>query len=308
MKPALEPVLRLGVFAAMFAVMALWEALAPRRRLVVGRVRRWPRNLALVILDNVCLRALFPTAAIGVALVAEARGWGIFAALPVPRWLAFGASLILLDLAIYTQHVLFHLVPPLWRLHRVHHADPDFDVTTGVRFHPGEIVLSLLIKFAVIIALGAPAGAVFAFELILNATALFNHANARLPMWLDRWLRLVVVTPDMHRVHHSVIRRETDSNFGFNLPWWDRLFGTYRAAPEAGQAGMRIGLEEFADPAELALWRTLLQPFRNPNIQMAGPGALPPAESRGGASGLDSLVNAPPPNWRRSRSRPPAAR
>ncbi len=269
MTPALEPALRLGVFATVFAVMAAWEALAPRRRLAVGRGRRWPRNLALVILDTMIVRALFPTAAIGVAMLAAAHGWGIFAALPAPpgmglRWLAFGVSLLLLDLAIYAQHVLFHLVPPLWRLHRVHHADPDFDVTTGVRFHPGEIVLSLLIKFAVIIALGVPATAVFAFEIILNATSLFNHANARLPARSERWLRLILVTPDMHRVHHSVIRRETDSNFGFNLPWWDRLFGTYRAAPEAGQEGMRIGLDEFADPRELALWRTLLQPARNP--------------------------------------------
>ncbi len=269
MTPALEPALRLGVFATVFAVMAAWEALAPRRRLAVGRGRRWPRNLALVILDTMIVRALFPTAAIGVAMLAAAHGWGIFAALPAPpgmglRWLAFGVSLLLLDLAIYAQHVLFHLVPPLWRLHRVHHADPDFDVTTGVRFHPGEIVLSLLIKFAVILALGGPATAVFTFEIILNATSLFNHANARLPARLDRWLRLILVTPDMHRVHHSVIRRETDSNFGFNLPWWDRLFGTYRAAPEAGQEGMRIGLDEFADPRELALWRTLLQPARNP--------------------------------------------
>ena len=262
MNAALEPMLRLGVFATMFAVMAVWEILAPQRRPVIGRARRWPRNLALVVLDTAILRALFPTAAVGVAMLAASRGWGFFAVLPAPRWLVFGASLLLLDLAIYAQHVVFHLVPPLWRLHRVHHADPDFDVTTGVRFHPGEIVLSLLIKFAVIILLGAPAGAVFAFEIILNATSLFNHANVRLPTRLDRWLRLILVTPDMHRVHHSVIRRETDSNFGFNLPWWDRLFGTYRAAPAAGQEGIRIGLDEFANPAELALWRTLLQPFR----------------------------------------------
>lgn len=262
MTSALEPILRFGAFAAVFAAMALWEVLVPRRRLRVGRLRRWPRNLALIVLDTFLLRTLFPLSAVGIAMLARAHGIGFFALWPAPRWIAFGVSFLLLDLAIYAQHVVFHLVPALWRLHRVHHADPDFDVTTGIRFHPGEIILSLLIKFALILALGAPAGAVVAFEIVLNATSLFNHANAKLPPWLDRRLRLVLVTPDMHRVHHSVLRRETDSNFGFNLPWWDRLFGTYRATPEGGAEGMRIGLDAFADPAELALWRTLLQPFR----------------------------------------------
>jgi sterol desaturase/sphingolipid hydroxylase (fatty acid hydroxylase superfamily) len=167
-----------------------------------------------------------------------------------------------LDLAIYAQHVAFHKAPLLWRLHRMHHADPDFDVTTGVRFHPFEILISMLIKIAVVIALGIPPVAVIAFEVVLNATSMFNHGNVAMPSWLDRALRAIVVTPDMHRVHHSVDARETDSNFGFNLSWWDRLFRTYRAAPQAGHAGMTIGLPTFRDRAELRLDRLLTQPFR----------------------------------------------
>ncbi len=259
---AREMAVRLGVFGAILAVMALWEIVAPRRQPVIGRLSRWPRHFALIVLDTVIVRALFPLSAVGAAFWAESHRFGLFGVWSAPGWLAFGASFLLLDLTIYAQHVLFHLSPLLWRLHRVHHADPDFDVTTGIRFHPGEMLLSLAIKCVAIIALGAPAGAVAAFEIVLNATSLFNHANARLPAPLDHLLRRIVVTPDMHRIHHSVIRRETDSNFGFNLPWWDWLFGTYRAAPALGQEGMQIGLAEFSDPAELALWRILLQPLR----------------------------------------------
>jgi sterol desaturase/sphingolipid hydroxylase (fatty acid hydroxylase superfamily) len=243
--------------------MALWELLAPRRAQVVGRLRRWPANLGVVVLDTLLVRIVFPTTAVGVALVADARGWGLLPALDAPPWLAVVAAVIALDLAIYLQHVLFHAVPALWRLHRMHHADLEFDVTTGLRFHPIEILLSMAIKLGVVAALGAPAVAVLIFEVLLNATAMFNHGNVRLPQPLDRVLRWVVVTPDMHRVHHSILPRETNSNFGFNLPWWDYLFGTYRAEPQAGHLAMTIGIDQFRDPRELRLDRMLLQPFRD---------------------------------------------
>jgi sterol desaturase/sphingolipid hydroxylase (fatty acid hydroxylase superfamily) len=258
-----ETAIRLGAFAGIFALMALWEVAAPRRRQAIVRPRRWPGNLGIVALDALLVRLVFPTAAVGVALLAEQHGWGLFQLLPVPAWLALIAAVILLDLAIYLQHVLFHAVPALWRLHRMHHADLEFDVTTGLRFHPFEILLSMAIKIGVIVALGAPAVAVLIFEVLLNATAMFNHGNVRMPSRLDRLLRLLVVTPDMHRVHHSVVRHETNSNFGFNLPWWDRLFGTYRAEPAAGHEAMTIGIEQFRDPRELRLDRMLAQPFRD---------------------------------------------
>jgi sterol desaturase/sphingolipid hydroxylase (fatty acid hydroxylase superfamily) len=260
---AYEPLIRLGAFAAIFMAMALWELLAPRRRQAIGRLRRWPGNLGIVVLNTLLVRLAFPTAAVGVALLAESRGWGLFPVLNSPPWLAVVAAVILLDLAIYLQHVLFHAVPVLWRLHRMHHADLEFDVTTGARFHPIEILLSMGIKLGVVAALGAPAAAVLIFEVLLNATSMFNHGNVRLPARLDRVLRWLVVTPDMHRVHHSVVPRETNSNFGFNLPWWDRLFGTYRAQPAAGHEAMTIGIEQFRDPRELRLDRMLLQPFRD---------------------------------------------
>jgi sterol desaturase/sphingolipid hydroxylase (fatty acid hydroxylase superfamily) len=257
-----EPVIRLSAFASVLGAMALWEILAPRRPQDVGRLTRWPSNLGVVIVDSLLVRLVFPTAAVGVALLAETRGWGLFNALEAPRVVAVIASVVLLDLAIYLQHVLFHAVPVLWRLHRMHHADLEFDVTTGVRFHPIEILLSMLIKFAVIAALGTPAVAVLIFEVLLNATSMFNHGNVRLPQRIDRVLRWIVVTPEMHRVHHSILQRETNSNFGFNLPWWDRLFGTYKPQPAAGHEGMTIGIEQFRDPAELRLDRMLVQPFR----------------------------------------------
>lgn len=259
-----EPAIRLGAFAGIFVVMALWEVLAPRRRPTIGRWQRWPGNLGIVVLDSILVRLIFPTAAVGVALFAQARGWGLLYALRAPDWLALGASVLLLDLAIYLQHVLFHAVPLLWRLHRMHHTDIEFDVTTGARFHPLEILLSLVIKLGVIAALGTPAVAVLVFEVLLNATSMFNHGNVRLPRQLDRKLRWLLVTPDMHRVHHSWYPNETNSNFGFNLPWWDRLFGTYRAQPRDGHSGMTIGINQFRDPAELRLDRMLWQPLRGP--------------------------------------------
>jgi sterol desaturase/sphingolipid hydroxylase (fatty acid hydroxylase superfamily) len=258
-----EPWIRLEAFAGVFAAMALWEALAPRRRQAIDRLRRWPGNLGVVAIDTLLVRLIFPTAAVGVALVAQVGGWGLLPALNAPPWLAVVIAVVVLDLTIYLQHVLFHAVPALWRLHRMHHADLEIDVTTGARFHPIEILLSMAIKLGVVAALGAPAAAVLIFEVLLNATSMFNHGNVRLPQGLDRVLRWLVVTPDMHRVHHSIVPRETNSNFGFNLPWWDRLFGTYRAQPQAGHEGMTIGIEQFRDPRELRLDRMLLQPFRD---------------------------------------------
>lgn len=258
-----EPVIRLSAFAGIFAIMAIWELLAPRRIQAFSRTRRWSSNLGIVVLNTLVLRLIFPAAAVGVALTVEAKGWGLFQTAGVPSWFAIVAAVILLDLVIYLQHVLVHAVPALWRLHRMHHADLEFDVTTGARFHPIEILLSMVIKLGTVAALGAPAVAVLIFEVLLSGTAMFNHGNVRLPEGVDRLLRWVVVTPDMHRIHHSVEERETNSNFGFNLPWWDRLFGTYRAEPAGGQEGMTIGISQFREAAELRLHRMLTQPFRN---------------------------------------------
>jgi sterol desaturase/sphingolipid hydroxylase (fatty acid hydroxylase superfamily) len=257
-----EPLVRFIAFGTVLAAMAVWELAAPRRKQELGRKSRWPGNLGIVVLDTLLVRLIFPMGAVAVALTAEARGWGLFNAFGVPAWAAVPAAVIMLDLAIYLQHVLFHAVPALWRLHRMHHADLAFDVTTGVRFHPVEILLSMGIKLGVVAALGAPALAVLLFEVLLNATSMFNHGNVALPERIDRILRWMVVTPEMHRVHHSVKARETNSNFGFNLPWWDRLFGTYRDQPESGHLGMTIGIAQFRDPAEQRLDRMLTQPFR----------------------------------------------
>jgi len=259
---AYEPLIRLAVFGGIFIAMAVWELLAPRRPQAVARGWRWPNNLGVVAVDVLLVRVLLPITAVGLALIAEAHGIGLFNMIALPMWASIVISVILLDLAIYLQHVLFHAVPALWRLHRMHHADLEFDVTTGLRFHPIEILLSTGIKLAVVTALGTPAAAVLIFEVLLNATSMFNHSNIRVPAQIDRILRWFVVTPDMHRVHHSILRRETNSNFGFNLPWWDRLLGTYRAQPAAGHDAMTIGIEQFRDPRELALDRMLLQPFR----------------------------------------------
>ncbi len=223
-----EVAIRLSFFFGVFAVMALWEVFAPRRALTVSKATRWLNNLGIVFLNTIILRLLFPAAAVGMAALAGDQGWGLFNYFQVPFWLAAVLSVIAMDLVIYLQHVMVHAVPTLWRLHRVHHADLDYDVTTGARFHPIEIILSMLIKFATIMVLGPPVVAVVIFEVLLNATAMFNHGNVRILRSIDRVLRWFVVTPDMHRVHHSVEDDEANSNFGFNLPWWDRLFGTYR--------------------------------------------------------------------------------
>jgi sterol desaturase/sphingolipid hydroxylase (fatty acid hydroxylase superfamily) len=225
-------------------------------------VIRWSNNLALVVIDTIVLRLTFPILAVGLAVMAQERGWGLFNFIDAPAWVAVLASVIILDLVIYLQHVMFHAVPALWRLHRMHHADLDFDVTTGLRFHPIEIVLSMGIKLAMVLVLGPPAVAVLIFEVLLNATAMFNHSNVRLPLVVDRVLRLVMVTPDMHRVHHSILPEETNSNFGFNLPWWDRLLGTYKAQPAAGHDAMTIGIEQFRTPRDQWLDRMLVQPIK----------------------------------------------
>jgi sterol desaturase/sphingolipid hydroxylase (fatty acid hydroxylase superfamily) len=256
-----EIAIRLAAFLGVLAAVAAWEAFAPRRRRAFSRIDRWPGNLGVVAIGALLVRLVLPTTAVGVALLAEAKGWGVFNVVAPPPPIAIVLSVVVLDLAVYFQHVLSHAVPALWRLHRMHHADLDFDVTTGVRFHPLEILLSMAVKLAVIAALGTPAAAVLIFEVLLNATSMFNHANLKLSVRLDRALRWVVVTPDMHRVHHSILRPETDSNFGFNLPWWDRLFGTYRAQPAAGHEGMTIGIEQFRSARDLRIDRMLIQPW-----------------------------------------------
>lgn len=260
-----EAAIRLGFFFGTLTLVALIEFLAPRRAAAISRAVRWGNNLALVFFDAILLRLLFPVAAAGMAALFVEWGWGLFNHIQVPLPLAVGVSAIALDFIIYLQHRLVHAVPLLWRVHRVHHADLDYDVTTGARFHPLEILLSMLLKFAAIAVLGPPVVAVIIFEVVLNATAMFNHGNIRLPERLDRWLRWVVVTPDMHRVHHSTEPAETDSNFGFNLPWWDRLLGTYRAQPRHGHHAMVIGIGECRAPGE-ACWLPgmLWLPFRAP--------------------------------------------
>ncbi len=269
-----EPVIRLTVFLGMLALMALWELAAPCRRNDLPRLIRWSNNLALVVIDSIVLRLGFPILATGLAIWAADAGWGLFNLLALPGWVGFGLGFILLDLAIYGQHALFHRVPWLWRLHRMHHADQDFDLTTGLRFHPGEIVVSMVIKLGLVLALGVPPAAVLLFEVVLNATSIFNHANVRIAPGLDRALRLLVVTPDMHRLHHSTNPLETHSNFGFNLPWWDWLFRTYRAQPLLGHPGMQIGLPLFRTPRDQWIDRMLVQPFVTPaavSPPLAGP-------------------------------------
>ena len=257
-----ELVVRLGFFLAVFSIIALWELPMPRRKCEVSRWGRWPSNLGIVAFDAVLVRVFIPATTVTMALIAEEGGWGLFNQLVLPGWAAVLFSVIALDLVIYLQHVMFHAVPILWRFHRVHHADLDFDVTTGVRFHPIEILLSMGIKLAAVAVLGVPGIAVLIFEVLLNATSMFNHGNVRLPSTLDRVLRWIVVTPDMHRVHHSIIPREANSNFGFNLPWWDRLLGTYRAQPADGHEGMVIGIGQFRTRRDLWLDWMLSQPFR----------------------------------------------
>ena len=268
-----EPIIRFGAFVAILATMAVWELLSPRRRMDLPRLLRWSNNIGLVVLDSLVLRLGFPILAGGMAVLAAQHGWGLFNWLALPGWAGFIVGFLLLDLAIYAQHATFHAVPWLWRLHRMHHADQDFDLTTGLRFHPGEIILSMAIKLGLVLTLGLSPVTVLVFEVVLNASAIFNHANVKLPAALDRALRLIIVTPDMHRLHHSVNPLETHSNFGFNLPWWDWIFRTYRAQPIAGHDAMTIGLPQFRTTRDQWIDRMLLQPFITPAAVSPPPGA-----------------------------------
>lgn len=246
-----EALLRLSSFASVFVVMCLWEIAAPRRPLSVSKLQRWTHNIGLLFFNSLVLRVLFPAAAVGIAYTAAESGWGLFNRVDLPYWLEVLVAVLLLDLAIYLQHMLMHRVPLLWRLHRVHHADLDIDMTTGSRFHTLEIIVSMLIKWVVIFLLGPALLAVLIFETLLNGMAVFNHANVRLPATIDRLLRLLLITPDVHRVHHSILRHETNSNYGFNLSIWDRAFGTYIDQPEKGHSAMTIGIPEFRDPEQV---------------------------------------------------------
>ena len=257
-----ESAIRLGCFLGIFAVIALWELALPRRRLTQPRWLRWYANLGILALNTVLVRLLVPLAPVAIAAIAGSGGWGILNLVELPFWLEVVLAVVVLDLVIYLQHVTFHAVPALWRVHRMHHADLDFDVTTGSRFHPIEILVSMSIKMAAVAVVGPAPVAVIMFEVLLNGTSMFNHGNVRLRARLDRALRWIVVTPDMHRVHHSDIPGETNSNFGFNLPWWDRLFGTYRPQPSLGHEQMTIGIDTFREPGELHLHRILVQPLR----------------------------------------------
>lgn len=256
-----ELLIRLGFFFGILVVMFLWELIAPRRPLTTSKIIRWFSNLGLVLIDSIVVRLFFPTALAGIALLVQQRGWGLFNQFELPYLLKIIFSVLVLDLVIYLQHIMFHSVPLFWRLHMVHHTDMDFDVTTGVRFHPIEILLSMGIKMIVVVLIGAPAVAVLIFEIILNGTSMFNHGNVHYSQNIDSILRLLVVTPEMHRVHHSTIRWETNSNLGFNFPWWDRLFGTYRDQPAKGHLEMTIGLDQYKEPNKLTLPWLLVLPF-----------------------------------------------
>lgn len=257
---------RLLAFLCVVSLIALWEVLRPRRVLSVSKAMRWTNNWLISALNSILLPLVFPVLAVGMALIAQDNDWGLLNLLDVPQGIGIVLFILLFDLAIYWQHRIYHRVPWLWRLHRMHHSDPDFDVSTGIRFHPLSIVISMVIKLAVVAALGPPAVAVLLAEIILNLTAMFNHGNIYLPPRVDSVLRLFLVTPDMHRVHHSARIAETDTNFGFNFPWWDRLFGSYRAQPEAGHQRMEIGVKGFQEISEQRLDRLIMHPLRDESL------------------------------------------
>lgn len=264
-----EAAVRFAFFFGILVIMAIWELLSPRRILNTSKKVRWMSNLGVVAVDTLVLRILFPLLAIHIAFMAQEKEWGLLHYLDLPPWLSVVIGVLFLDMIIYLQHIMFHAVPAFWRLHMMHHADLDFDVTTGLRFHPIEIIMSMFIKMGSVAAIGASPLAVIVFEILLNGTSMFNHGNIKMPFNVDKLLRLLVVTPDMHRVHHSVTIRETNSNFGFNFPWWDRLMGTYRAQPAAGHEGMTIGLSQFRDEKRNTLPWMLVLPF------IGDPGAYP---------------------------------
>jgi sterol desaturase/sphingolipid hydroxylase (fatty acid hydroxylase superfamily) len=266
--PVNEALIRLVIFAGVFACIASWEFFAPRRITQFSRRERWPANLGLALTNVLVVRILTPTATVGIAIWVNAQHWGLLNQLTLPTGVEIVLSVMLLDMLIYFQHRLFHVLPFFWKFHRMHHTDLEFDTTTALRFHPIEIAISVLIKTLMVLILGPPILAVLYFEILLNATAMFNHGNIRVPLALDRILRTVLVTPDMHRVHHSVVGKETNSNYGFNLPWWDKLFNTYRAQPEAGHVDMQIGLSQFPEAKELGYLRMLAQPFQKAQPQV----------------------------------------
>jgi len=254
-----EPLIRLTAFFGIFITVAIWEYVSPKRQLVTSKFQRWFINICITILGTALVRGIFPVLA--AAFAADQTSSGILNQVSLPYALKVFLAVLALDFIIYGQHLMFHSIPLLWRLHMMHHADLDIDVTTGLRFHPLEIMLSMGIKIAAVVIIGPPVLAVIIFEVILNGTSMFNHGNISIPSNVDRLLRLIVVTPDMHRVHHSVIIKETNSNFGFNFPWWDRLFGTYKAQPAAGHDNMTIGLSQFRDEKKLTLLSLLILPF-----------------------------------------------
>jgi sterol desaturase/sphingolipid hydroxylase (fatty acid hydroxylase superfamily) len=264
-----DVLIRLSVFAGVLGVMVLWEIFVPRRRLNTPKVRRWTANFSVVALDSLIVRLLFSAGAVGTALLAAERNWGVLNQVNWPLWLKMVLGIVALDFVLYLQHVIFHAVPLFWRFHMMHHADLDCDVTTGLRFHPVEVVLSMVIKMLAVVVLGVPPVAVLLFEVLLNATSMFNHSNVWIPLAVDRTLRWIIVTPDMHRIHHSVRHQETNSNFGFNLAWWDRVLGTYCGAPVFGHIDMTLGLKQFRDPGRLTLTSILALPF------VGKPGAYP---------------------------------
>ena len=257
-----ELLIRLSAFIGVLTLMACWEFFAPRRRMSTGKVSRWTVNLSIVALDSVVIRLLFVAGAVSAALLAAERGWGVLNQVSGPLWLEFLLAVVAFDFLLYLQHVMFHAFPLFWRFHMMHHADLDCDVTTGLRFHPVEVALSMGIKLGAVVLIGPAPAAVLVFEVVLNATSMFNHSNVWISPAVDRAIRYVLVTPDMHRIHHSTLPAETNSNFGFNLSWWDLLLGTYRTEPKEGQNGMVIGLEQFRDPQRLKLMGSLLLPFQ----------------------------------------------
>lgn len=256
-----EDLIRIGSYLSVLGIMAMWEQLAPRRKQTASKLCRWGGNLTIVMLNTAIARLFFAGGVVATAAMAQERGWGLLNWVDGPVWLEVGLAVVALDLVIYGQHQVFHALPIFWRFHMMHHSDLDLDVSSGVRFHPVEIVISMVVKSAAVVALGVAPLAVVVFEVILNSTALFNHSNVRIPLVIEPVLRWFVVTPDMHRIHHSVDPRETNSNYGFNVPWWDRLFGTYCAEPAMGQLGMKIGLEHLGHPVCLNLFMMLRFPF-----------------------------------------------
>ena len=253
--------IRIGSYVSILGVMATWELLAPRRKLTASKLCRWGGNLTIVVLNTVLARLLFMGGVVATAAMAQDRHWGLLNWVEGPVWLELALAIVALDFIIYWQHQVFHYVPILWRFHMMHHSDLDLDVTSGVRFHPVEIVISTGVKALSVLVLGVAPLAVVIFEIVLNSTALFNHSNVQMPVALDRVLRWSIVTPDMHRIHHSTDVRETNSNYGFNVPWWDHLFGTYCPQPALGQTGMKIGLEHLGPPVCLNLFMMLRFPF-----------------------------------------------